>query len=153
MGKKHVGEYLVYCIPIRGTAANSEWFSDFNLGDNNGGNHEGFYKAAKEVMGILDGMFSSDGHSASNRILWFTGHSRGAAVANILAGEYSSSGYATSSHVFGYTFACPFVSKNVTEGQSNIYNYNNSGDLIPLLPLASWGYKRYGITKTLAITA
>ena len=47
IAKKQVGEYTVYCVPVRGTGGNAEWFSDFHLGQDNGGVHEGFRIAAQ----------------------------------------------------------------------------------------------------------
>ena len=46
VARKEVGDNVIYCVPIKGTGGNSEWFSDFNLGDpdSNGGWHEGFLK-------------------------------------------------------------------------------------------------------------
>ena len=43
--------YILYCIPVRGTPQNAEWYSNFNLGT--GSNHEGFYNAANEVLDNL----------------------------------------------------------------------------------------------------
>ena len=74
IAKKQVNNNLVYCIVIRGTSG-YEWFSNFNLGRNNDGDHEGFHKAAREVEATL----ATD--LGPNTIVWVTGHSRGAAVA------------------------------------------------------------------------
>ena len=144
--------YLAYCVPIKGTSENAEWFSNFDLGDpeENNGFHKGFYKSALDVMYDLKQVFDNDGFDAQNRILWFTGHSRGAAVANICAGLFMKdstfSQYVYASHLFCYTFACPAVAKSsVVLPCTNIYNFNNNGDLIAMLPRSSWGYRRFGI--------
>ena len=141
VGKKKIGGRTAYCIAIRGTGGEAgAWASDFNLGNPvyNEGNHEGFHNAADRMQAKLESIIDL----SNDPILWFTGHSRGAAVANILAARY------TASHtVFAYTFACPAVSKSaVTEGYENIINFNNAGDAVPAMPLYEWGYRRYGIT-------
>ena len=138
-------DYVVYCIPVRGTDGR-EWYSDFNLGDT--GNHEGFYTAAQEIFQVLEGIMNNDAYDTEHRILWITGHSRGAAVANIVEGEMTANAdYALPEHIFGYNFACPSISRNESVTGTdfhNIFNFNNIGDLIPLLPMAEWGYTAYG---------
>lgn len=153
VARKEVGGYVIYCVPVKGTSGNSEWFSDINLGDpdNNGGWHEGFWEAANYVKaGLVNSLNRNrDRDSGKTRILWFTGHSRGAAVANLLAGQLSDTqSVATRDHIFCYTFACPNVgyTDNVVN-YMNIVNYNNAGDLIPLLPMDNWGFGRYGRTS------
>ena len=143
--------YYLYIVPVRGTPGSGEWYSNFRLGKNNGGNHEGFYKAAEEVSNVLTTeWFSKDRADSDHRKILITGHSRGAAVANIVAGKLSDEAvYAKRNSIFGYTYACPAVSKNANTGYTNIYNYNNNSDVIPALPLETWGYKRYGQTITL----
>lgn len=156
---KKVNGKNVFVVPIRGTHGNCEWLSDFNLGT--GQNHEGFYRAAEKVKYALANSFANIGVKSKETIVVFTGHSRGAAVANILAGELCTVGIKSADEkinyvipkkqVFGYTYACPAVSSDLKDSYTklkNIYNYINPGDLIPTLPLSSWGYKRYGTTKT-----
>ena len=145
---KEYNGFLLYCVPVKGTGANTEWLSDFNLGDpaENDGYHAGFYTAAKPILSLLRGLFAADGHTPATRVVWLTGHSRGAAVANLVAGQLQSEDkYVSAAHVFGYNFACPSVGQGKS-GCNNIFNFNNAGDLIPLLPLQdAWGYSRYGI--------
>lgn len=140
-------KYVIYLVPVRGTPGSGEWYSDFRLGKNNGGNHEGFYKAADGIYdSLVNDFFAQDGADSLHRKILVTGHSRGAAVANIVAGKLTRGSYVSQSGVFGYTFACPAVSKKADATLKNIYNFNNQGDLIPELPLETWGYKRYGQT-------
>jgi len=146
-------DYIIYCVPVQGTTENAEWFSNFNLGT--GTEHEGFRQASLEVYNKLQGYFAADGSDADHRIVWLTGHSRGAACANLIAGWLSSSGqsYTVPEHVFGYTFACPAVSLNADTSLTNIYNFNNAGDMVTMLPMAEWGYLRYGQSITLDTSA
>ena len=138
----------IWAIFIRGTMENCEWFSDFNLGEDNEGIHQGFNRAANDIEKQLSKIITGEGKQIK---FWFTGHSRGAAIANILAARFS--GDYGASNVFAYTFACPAVSKKANTNMTNIFNINNSGDLIPTLPLESWDYKRNGITREYAFGA
>jgi hypothetical protein len=141
--------YRIYCVPIKGTTENAEWFSNFNIGT--GVEHEGFKTASREVYGELLRHFVSDEVDEDHTIVWLTGHSRGAACANLIAGWLSSDEFeqANPEHVFAYTYACPSVSTEADTTLTNIHNFNNPGDLIPLLPLADWDFKRYGQTHIL----
>ncbi len=121
------------CVVVRGTRGTSEWISNFKFATNNGV-HIGFQRAADNVSSTLSNYLNG----GKDIILWFTGHSRGAAVANILAARYSNQ-YKT----FGYTYACPAVGTSISNS-SNIWNFNNSRDLVPKVPPASWGYQRNG---------
>lgn len=143
-------DYNIVLVPIRGTNANPEWFSNFNLGTDE--DHAGFYAAARKVSRKVKDYIKAKKLKKDNTIILTTGHSRGAAVANILAGELFLE-YANPQNVFAYTFACPSVSQSDKIEKTkckNIYNFNNCGDVIPALPLEkAWGYKRYGKTITL----
>ena len=142
--------YRLYCVPIRGTGANSEWYSNFNIGAS--GDHEGFYKAAKEVYGKITFELINDSYDPEHSIVWLTGHSRGAAVSNIVAGMLNeAAACCLPEHIFAYTFACPSVSKN-SVAYENIYNFNNPGDMITAVPLEEWGYDRNGITVELPLS-
>ncbi len=51
--------------------------------------------------------------------------------------------------VAGYTFASPGCTTSThahAARYGNIFNIANPADLMPALPLASWGYARYGVT-------
>ena len=142
--------YRLYCVPIRGTGANSEWYSNFNIGAS--GDHEGFYKAATEVYGKITFELINDSYDPEHSIVWLTGHSRGAAVSNIVAGMLNEAATCClPEHIFAYTFACPSVSKN-SVAYENIYNFNNPGDMITAVPLEEWGYDRNGITVELPLS-
>lgn len=146
IAKKQINNRLVYCIVIRGTSG-YEWFSNFNMDDSDahGGRHPGFSIAANKVMETLDSVLANDAADKDNTVLLFTGHSRGAAVANILAAHYTKNQeFATQNHIHAYTFACPAVTKH-PEAFDNIFNFNITGDAVPAVPLAAWDYYRNGI--------
>ena len=139
---KQIDSYLAYCIPVRGTVS-GEWYSNFNLGYDNGGVHLGFSLAAEELMNELRTILRSDNADSSHRIIWLTGHSRGAAVSNMVAARLVEEGLVSEEHLFSYNFACPAVSKSAGPC-SGVFNFLNSGDVVPVVPLDIWGYKRYG---------
>ncbi|MDN0062764.1 lipase family protein [Collinsella ihumii] len=148
-------EKTLYLVSIRGSYG-SEWLSDFNMGDASDYDmeaidHEGFMRAASEIVDDLAGRLSEDGGSDEVALL-FCGHSRGAATAN-LAASYADDmttglrALAPLDSIYCYTFATPEVTEfgNVRdELYDNIFNIMNPSDLVPRLPLASWGYARYG---------
>lgn len=139
-------KFIVYCVSVKGTSGDKEWFSNFNIGKDNGGDHEGFYKASQNVISALAAKCNSDGFDPDHRIYWLTGHSRGAAVANIVAGKLTAAGSQHAGRIFAYTFACPAVSKNADTSMQNIYNFNNAGDVVTAVPLKQWHYERFGQT-------
>ena len=97
---------------------------------------------------------------AHTRIL-ITGHSRGGAIANLLAADLDDPDegeptLAPSTGIFAYTFAAPCVTRADNRHDAafgNIFNVANEADIVTQLPLASWGYDRYGTTIELPHTA
>ena len=141
--------YILYCIPVRGTPSDAEWYSNFHMEEGEAW-HTGFSLAAGEVKDRFVQMTRADSYDDAHTKLWITGHSRGAAVANLVAGHLSN-GEGTSiprSNIFCYTYACPNVGRSGLCNTSfhNIRNFNNTGDVVPIVPLSSWGYGRYGET-------
>jgi hypothetical protein len=90
----------------------------------------------------------------NNTIIWLAGHSRGGAVSGILAAYLIKEGY----KVYSYNFATPnqVQDRVLTMGSGyknpstyqGIYNIVNSDDLVPQLPLTSWGFTKYGYTRS-----
>ena len=154
--KKRPDGKMIYIVAIRGTVG-CEWFSNFNVqnDDWDDSEHAGFHLAANRVISRLSGMIANDGVSDGNTYMLFCGHSRGAAVANIAAAHFSRGGGIPTSQVFGYTFACPAVrimSNSSAASYTNIFNFNNTGDAVPQVPLEDWGYRCYGIDQPLYIS-
>ena len=149
---------VLYLVSIRGSYG-AEWLSDFNMGnasdyDMEAIDHEGFMRAADEIVESLSTMLTDEYAANPNAevALLFTGHSRGAATAN-LAASYADDmttslrPLAPLSNIYCYTFATPEVTQLGNTGEAlydNIFNIMNPSDLVPRLPLASWGYARYG---------
>lgn len=145
--------YDLFAIVVRGTHDDIEWVSNFNLGW--GWDHAGFVQAESDLMenfreyyigleknGIID-------RNRDNNIIWITGHSRGASVANLLAVQLRDYSYCPSEKIYAYTFACPRVTLQSID-QNNyqyIYNYNILADIFPHLPssgILNSGYRLYG---------
>ena len=151
-------EKTLYLVSIRGSYG-SEWLSDLNMGDAAAYDmdeitHEGFAQAAREIVDVLAERITEEaGLDGTDDIcLLFTGHSRGAAAANIAAAyaDEMSQGLrvlAPLSGIYCYTFATPEVTTfdNAHDAlYDNVFNVMNPSDMVPRLPLESWGYTRYG---------
>ena len=136
-------------IIVRGTNGAAEWTSNLNMGT--GRDHEGFSRAAVELLTNLTVYLPGAGVTADTPVKFLvTGHSRGGAVANLAAAKLQNSQLAAGGNVYGYTFAAPCVSVNaVRKGYENIFNIVNDEDLVTQVPLKDWGYFRYGVDLSL----
>lgn len=147
----------IVAVVVRGTDDSvEEWSNNFDMGNPDDGKnswtskyHKGFYQTEERVRKLLDQYV--DGLNLSSDVTyWITGHSRGAAIANILSAKLIDDG----NEVFAYTFATPSVimdSSAENEKYDSIFNIINTSDVVPYLPLESWGFKRYGQNISLNI--
>ena len=151
-------EKTLYLVSVRGSYG-SEWLSDLNMGDAadyemDAIDHEGFMRAANEIVDDLAERITREaGDGGTDDVaLLFCGHSRGAATAN-LAASYADDMtlglrvLAPLESIYCYTFATPELTTVENTGDAlydNIFNILNPSDMVPRLPLASWGYTRYG---------
>ena len=132
---------------IRGTGVYTEWAGNLNVGAGN--EHAGFAQARDELMDNLEKYLEETGAAGRTKFL-VTGHSRGGAAANLTAARLMEAGLAEKEDIYGYTFAAPAVSTEAkAEGYENIFNIVSGSDLVPQVPLAQWGYRRYGIDRPL----
>ena len=151
-------EKTLFLVSIRGSYG-SEWLSDVNLGNDaeyemDEITHEGFSQAAREIVDDLTERITEEAQldGTDDMALLFCGHSRGAAAANIAAAyaDEMSQGLrvlAPLESIYCYTFATPAVTTFSTAHDAlydNIFSIMNPSDMVPRLPLASWGYERYG---------
>lgn len=140
------------CVVVVRGSYGSEWLSNVKIEGAEGtagedGDHLGFTLAAEEVVADIEERAAELGPDVERSYL-FCGHSRGGAVANLLASYADGEGaLSTAADVRAYTFASP----NCTSAEDardarydNIFNVLNPADLVPQLPLSSWGYARYG---------
>lgn len=131
------------CVAIRGTKGElwpltGEWFDNIIGGlssASTGDYHHGFSGAAIGIDKQLQDYISSlkaKGINENKLCFYFTGHSRGAAVANILAEQYENM---SAGKMVSDTFATPNTSWKVRPNKnSNIRNYVNADDIVPLVP-------------------
>lgn len=166
--------YEVLYITNQGTDSEAEWYSDFDVGIdnedyasvtgvavgkhthwiNNGLNgtpthHKGFDIASnREFNDVIAPYIDKYIDKDANLIIFNTGHSRGAAIANLLGKKFQDKKKELNIYKsFTYTYATPTVVYN-TEGNVDcpgVHNILNGDDIVPMLPLTSWGYHRYGV--------
>ncbi|MDO4563751.1 MAG: lipase family protein, partial [Clostridia bacterium] len=135
-------------LVICGTRS-EEWLGNFNIGDNEiTDTHYSFSAAADEVLLKTEKYLEE--HATIPEKLIVTGHSRGAAVANLVAARMDDGKCdgVTRDTLCAYTYATPTVTltdETNSERYNNIFNIVNTEDLVTLVPLPRWGYKRYGI--------
>lgn len=140
-------------LVVRGGGYGGEWVSNFNVGSD-ATYSQGFKKPADDITKKLKSYISA--YKSNGVLLWITGYSRGAAIANLVAAnmiDYSGNcSYLNMDDIFAYTFATPspIHRKNGNVGNSkynNIFNIVNPIDPVPCVLLSDWGYGRYGTTK------
>ena len=128
--------------------------------------HSGYVEAASEVSQAVAPWVRESHRRGDQVTLLLVGHSRGGAIANLVAaqaddelaalaeGAQPQDGLelAAGDAVAGYTFASPGCTTSThahAARYGNIFNIVNPADLMPVLPLASWGYARYGVDMNL----
>lgn len=156
----------VIVVSVRGTnGTNAEWSSNFDVGADttqyydamgynhpdwkNKSNHKGFDVAANRVYDKLTEYINTYVDSSAQKSILITGHSRGAAIANILGQMYED---CSSYRTYVYTFATPNSTTSTSASNyKTIFNIVNEDDIIPYLPLSEWGFKNYGVTKSISV--
>jgi len=137
--------YTVIAVGVCGGGYEDEWLSNLTVGSGN--RHQGFDSAAHMVVNRIFGYIGT--RNITGRIkIWISGYSRAAAVSNIAAADLTSSGYFREEDIFAYTFATPNTVKNPEREYSNIFNIVGQYDIVPMVPLTVWGFKRYGTVLT-----
>lgn len=131
--------FLETAVVLRGTDGR-EWYSNFDIGFSS--EHRGFSKAADYAEAKLGDYVFTRAIGMEPRF-FITGYSRGAAAANILAKRLSDR-YGTDS-VTAYTFASPTTTiSRRTARYNSVFNLVRDEDFFTRVPLAGWGYTRYG---------
>lgn len=146
MGIKERGRTATVAIVLRGTVG-KEWYSNFDVGY--GTEHSGFLKAAEYAeQRLSDYLFIRLPQQQELRFL-VTGYSRGGAVANLLSKRLCDR-YGLDA-VRGYTFASPNTGITVKGARyGSIFNLVRDEDFFTRVPLAGWGYTKYGHTVSLS---
>ena len=153
---RHICAYTIYQKPlddgrtavlilIRGTG-DDEWALNMDVmpsGDYNLPYAENFTLAAQNIMDTQAAFFAG----IESPVFLVAGHSRGGACANVL-GKLLTDAYGEKS-VYAYTFATPRTVRGEYPTYNNIFNIINPCDYITMMPLAAWGFERYGTDITL----
>jgi len=137
-------------VALRGTDG-LEWRGNMDVGRD--ARHESFEKANVALQASVEAYIAQQ--QLEDVIFFVTGHSRGASVANLFAADLTHNATALESgadSVFCYTFATPNNTTAPTE-ESNIFNFCFEDDFVPQVPLARWGYGKYGTTFTASAQA
>ena len=135
---KETGDTTIVACAVCGGDYGLEWASNLTVGDSV--RSEGFQDAAQKVEAALDA-YLEEHHISGDVKLWVTGYSRAGAAANIVAADAADSG--RYDDVYAYTFATPRTTRE-PGSYSNIFNIIQKEDVVPKVPLADWGFERYG---------
>ena len=158
IGHKDIGGKKLLAVMVRGTNGTAdEWLSNFDLGFDNAksdkledmNNHEGFEITSMLVYDYIHDY--KEELSIDDETYWISGHSRGGAIANLLAAKLCDDGKRN----YTYTIAAPGCTMHKDVGEEKyqcIFNIVNRDDLIPVVPLGSWGFMLYGRTAMLSMT-
>lgn len=140
----------VIVVGVRGGGYGLEWANNGRVGT--GIEHEGFSNAAQNVYeGISAYIDSHRSELHSDIKVWIAGFSRAAAVSNITAKKLIDNPVAGMSEtdVYAFCFESPYSTRAANasdEKYRGIRSFINRIDFVPYVPLAGWGYKRYGRT-------
>lgn len=156
--KQNFKDYEVVVVAVEGSNCATDWSSNFDFGadcddyyDKTGDhpdwedkeNHKGFDVTAKRVEDQIQQYCDEYLETGAKKVILFTGHSRGAAIANILAADYEQD---TEFKSFGYTFATPATTTAEDAADTKtVFNVINTDDFITYYPLNQWGFVRYGV--------
>ena len=133
-------------VVIRSHHYGGEWVSNAHVfSDKYPGYAAGFKSAADKVYSALRKYISEQKLDKSKLKIWVVGFSRGGAISNNLGHLLNSGLGIKKDNIFVYTFAAP----NTVEDKNwvyydNIFNVLSEMDVVPRVPLRSWGFRRFG---------
>ena len=157
---RKVDEESIVSVVFRSLNYGAEWASNMTMGDGTDSeDHKGFSDAAKKAKSfILDYIKSLENPGKVS--IWFSGHSRGAAVANIIAGEFTLAGAEYFKEnginigaITAYCYATPkAVSRKKVLNQGAkvkgcIHNIVFDRDIVRRIPPSDFGFDTYGETR------
>ncbi len=136
------GPFMLIAVGVSGGGYSHEWLSNFTVG--NADRHVGFNRAAQNVEGRI--LLYMTSRRISGRIkLWISGYSRAAAISNIVGADMTDYGPFGAENTFVYTFATPRTTREESLATYlNIFNIIGKTDVVPMVPMAEWGFRRYG---------
>lgn len=153
---KHISDFTVVAIAVRGGNYDAEWASNFTIGDT--GNAVGFDDASNKVVeGITNYLanYNVQGHIK----FWISGYSRAAITSNMTAGKILNKLAAnelinpnvtySAEDFYAYCFEPPMgVQISIDDAHADLYhgihNFLNYNDFVPLVAPYEWGFVRYG---------
>lgn len=159
---------------LRGSGYGAEWSANFHAGP--GSAHTGFVTAARQLTEKIRAYVdASAGRQPMGTLkLWMGGYSRGGGVTNLVAARLPAVlPQLEKKNTFVYTFAAPaaltaadcpdlqqdFDNNHTASGSlkknwstSNIFNIISSGDVVPRVLPAQWGFYRNGNDRFLPST-
>ena len=138
IGHKKIDDFELIAVAVCGQGYGKEWGGNLEVGDEE--RHVGFDKAAKLLEEQIEGYIRTHGLEG-NKKFWISGFSRAAAVSNLTAADMIESGQYED--VYAYLFGVPRTTKAPIP-YPGIYNICGIFDPVPQIPMASWGYERYG---------
>ena len=153
-------DYTLIALAIRGGGYESEWASNFTLGET--GQHQGFSQARDHVISFLQNYIKEQGISGDIKI-WITGYSRAAATANLVAGAINEGGVSLPGcnlkllDLYAYTFGTPAGTTmlgstgGVSPAYGNIFNIIYTYDPVTKVGPRDWKFTRYGRDKWLPV--
>ena len=167
-GVKEIDGVQTVACGVRGSNYESEWASNFTIGNDVYGNyHKGFFEGSEILLESLK-KYLSDNEISGEIRLWLVGYSRGGAVCNISAGiidEAIENGEnilgkdvkLTRDNFFVYCFEAPQgvcfsdseSSYPKSEKFNNIFCILNPNDVVPKLTMREFSFTRYGVEKVL----
>ena len=158
---KDLGDSVLLAVVPRSAGYEAEWGGNFNIGDS--GLHTGFQTGRDRVLTFAKDYVSRYQAAFAGKTVkvWTAGYSRGAAVANLIGAALVDDSHAylgldiSPENVYAYTFGTPLtVSSDLNprnEKYNNIHNFYADYDAVAMLPLAGWGFDRYGKDEALNV--
>lgn len=138
IAQKKIGDFTLIAAAPCGQGYKNEWAGNLKVG--NGERHEGFDQAAK-IMEEQIAWYLEEHEIQGEKKLWITGFSRAAAVSNLTAADMIENG--EFEDIYAYLFGVPRTTKKPVK-YPGIYNICGGADPVPLFPMESWGFYRYG---------
>lgn len=135
---KQIDDFVLIAAVPCGQGYKKEWGGNLEVGDEE--RHVGFNKGAAIMGGQIEEYIRTHDLNGKKK-LWLSGFSRAAAVSNLTAADMIGSGQFED--VYAYLFGVPRTTK-VPVPYKGIYNICGKYDPVPQIPMASWGYERYG---------
>lgn len=142
-------------VVIRSHHYGGEWVSNAHVVDETCPDYAmGFKTAADSVYDALNRYIDNHDFDRQKIKIWITGFSRGAAVSNLLGARLTFESGISKDNIFVYTFAAPLtVFDRAAAYTDNIFNIVSEIDAVPRVPLAYWGFTRFGTTLYLPCKA